>query len=106
MHESIRAKEIENKIYEAAREKGVDNISKITIKIGRGEGESRQIIEHLIKEHMNVKDLQIIEEDVVLSCYRCGLIIAEHTGSIRCPECNSPRINIAGGMGVEVLNIE
>ena len=106
MHESVRAREIENKIYEMAREKGLEKINKIVIKIGRGEGESRQLIKHLIKEHMNLNDFEIIEENVVLSCYRCGRIIFEQTGLVRCPECKSPRINIESGIGIEILSVE
>ena len=44
MHESVKAREIEAKIREKAELKGLKKINKVVIKIGKGEGESREDI--------------------------------------------------------------
>ena len=89
MHESVRALEIEKKIYELAQAKGLKDIYKVTIKIGQGEPESRRIMEHLINDHMKLKECRFIEEDIALKCGACGNIINEDTLAVRCLSCGS-----------------
>ncbi|MDA3793013.1 MAG: hydrogenase/urease maturation nickel metallochaperone HypA [Elusimicrobia bacterium] len=104
MHESVKAREIEEKIKDKALKKGIDSISKVVIKVGKGEGESREDIEHIVKEHMNLKNFDIVEESIVLICRNCGNSYTD-IESINCPECGSYKLDIHKGMGVEVISV-
>ncbi|MEA3506122.1 MAG: hydrogenase/urease maturation nickel metallochaperone HypA [Elusimicrobiota bacterium] len=104
MHESVKAREIEEKIKEKARQESIEDIKKVVIKVGKGEGESRQDLEHIVKEHMNLKDFDIVEEDIVLACRQCGNSYTD-ISSVNCPECGSYKLDIHKGMGVEVISV-
>ncbi|MBN2406968.1 MAG: hydrogenase maturation nickel metallochaperone HypA [Elusimicrobia bacterium] len=104
MHESVKAKEIENKIIEKARLKNIEGISRVVIKIGKGEGESREDIEHIIKEHMKLDSFEIIEEDIILVCADCKKTYRD-IDAVRCAACGSIRMEILSGIGVEVIDV-
>ncbi len=105
MHESVRAREIEDTILEKAKKNKVKKISKVIVKIGRGDGESYEDIRHIIEDHMELKNFKIIEEDIVLKCTSCGDTYAD-IDTLRCPECNSASFDIKKGMGFEVVSVE
>ncbi|MGM0441496.1 MAG: hydrogenase/urease maturation nickel metallochaperone HypA [Elusimicrobiota bacterium] len=105
MHESVRAKEIENAIREKARKNNIKNIEKVVVKVGRGDGESPSDIRHIIEEHMGLENFEIIEEDIVLICTGCKKTYTD-LEKLRCPECNSASFDIKKGMGFEVVSVE
>ncbi|GEM_PF-3166879 len=106
MHESVKAKEIERMILKKAESCGVEKISGVVISIGRGEGESREDIEHIVKEHMGLEELKIVEEDISLECASCGCRVNHDTRSLVCPDCSSAKLEISSGMGFRVLEVK
>jgi len=105
MHESIKAREIEKTIKKMANLQGLKEISKVILMAGRANSESRENIIHILKERMKIDSFEVIEENVVLVCRKCGFVIDE-TEVLICPKCGSLKIDIAGGMGLKVLKVE
>lgn len=106
MHESVKAKEIENKIIARARKKGISEIKKVVIKAGRAAGESPSELRHIIKDHMKIKQLRIISEDAALKCLSCGAVITERPDSLACRRCGSIENEIISGMAYEIIEVE
>ena len=105
MHESVRAREIEKKIRDRARAAGIANIEKVVLKMGAGEGESPADLEHIVKEHMGINNLEIIREKIVLVCRDCSRIIKDDSLTVNCPACGSIKIEISSGLGIEVVSV-
>lgn len=105
MHESVKAREIEHKIMEKAKLKGIENVKKAVLKAGRASGESPEELIHILKAHMNISDFQIVEEQALVKCCSCGLYLTENQETLLCPECGSIKSEIISGRGFEVLDV-
>lgn len=127
MHEWALAEAIVEYVKEIA--KGSNRIEKLTVSLGELQAIDRDVLEFSLREilkaeGLEVKSLNLITEDAILKCRRCGYewslkdlslsdevrelihFVPEAAHSyIRCPRCGSRDFEIVKGRGVKVVEV-
>lgn len=117
MHELSMAQGIINAVLETAEENNATEVNEVTIEIGRlamVNPEQLEFILGVLVENTLVEDAEIKIEDipVEIDCEDCGFhgnaIIDDkdhYAPMVKCPECDSFKIEILNGKDIVVKNI-
>ncbi len=134
MHEWALAEAVITTALKVSSEKGLEKVSRITVKIGKLQQVELDLFRFALKEIKKMKGpmlentkVEIEIEEAVLKCRACGKqwLFRESLEKlkpndaeaihfipevahvyIRCPECNSPDFEVLKGRGVWIASIE
>ncbi len=113
MHELGMAQDLFQIVKKEAEKNNIKKVSKIVLKLGEASGVKEDFLRHSFVDHIlpgsiaEGAELVIITEALKAKCRDCGKVM-ENKGEtvMKCPDCDSSRLEIIEGMKVYVENIE
>lgn len=130
MHEWALAEAVVTSVSKYIRDMGISKIDRLVIALGELQAIDREIFEFALSEIMRssgieVRSLELVEEEATFKCNACGyewrlkdLSIPEEIREsihflpeavfayVKCPRCRSPDFSIVRGRGLSIVGIE